>query len=95
MNFWEILSKGTGEGNGNHFSILTWKFPWTKEPGGLEFTELHRVGSKVAGMHASRGTKIMPDILYEDHTEDKYEKKQENSREVNSEVQEKDGFGLD
>lgn len=46
-------------------------------------------------MHASRGTKIMPAILYEEHTEDKHEKKQENSREVNSEVQEKDGFGLD
>lgn len=37
----------------------------------------------------------MPAILYEEHTEDKHEKKQENSREVNSEVQEKDGFGLD
>ena len=23
------------EGNGNHFSILAWKTPWTEEPGGL------------------------------------------------------------
>ena len=23
------------EGNGNYFSILAWKIPWTEEPGGL------------------------------------------------------------
>ena len=27
-----------------HFSILAWKIPWTKEPGGLQFTGLQRVG---------------------------------------------------
>ena len=25
-----------GEGNGNHFSILAWRIPWTEEPGGLQ-----------------------------------------------------------
>ena len=27
-----------------HSSILTWKFSWTKEPGGLQSMELQRVG---------------------------------------------------
>ena len=27
-----------------HFSILSWRIPWTEEPGRLQFTELHRVG---------------------------------------------------
>ena len=25
-----------GGGNGNHSRILTWKIPWTEEPGGLQ-----------------------------------------------------------
>ena len=44
--------QGTGEGIGNHFSILTWKFSWTKEPGGLEFTELQ--SRKQLSMHACK-----------------------------------------
>ena len=27
-----------------HSSILAWRIPWTEEPGGLQFTGLHRVG---------------------------------------------------
>ena len=27
--------RSPGEGNGNPFSILAWKFLWTEEPGGL------------------------------------------------------------
>jgi len=30
-----------GKENGNHFSILAWKIPWTKEPGGP-----HSMGSQ-------------------------------------------------
>ena len=26
--------RSPGVGNGNHFSVLTWKIPWTEEPGG-------------------------------------------------------------
>ena len=26
-----------------HFSILTWKVPWTEEPGGLQYMGLQRV----------------------------------------------------
>ena len=26
------------------FSILAWKIPWTKEPGGLQSMELQRIG---------------------------------------------------
>ena len=25
-----------GEGNGNHSENLTWRIPWTEEPGGLQ-----------------------------------------------------------
>ena len=28
--------RSPGEKNGNHSSILTWKIPWTEEPGGLQ-----------------------------------------------------------
>ena len=27
-----------------HFSILAWKIPWTKEPGGMQFVESQRIG---------------------------------------------------
>ena len=28
--------RSSGEGNGNHSSILAWEIPWTEEPGGLQ-----------------------------------------------------------
>ena len=28
--------RSPGGGNGTHSSILTWKIPWTEEPGGLQ-----------------------------------------------------------
>ena len=37
-----------------HSSILSWRIPWTKEPGGLQFTRSQRVGhnwSDLAYMH--------------------------------------------
>ena len=34
----------TGEGNGNHSSILAWRIPGTEEPGGLPSLGSHRVG---------------------------------------------------
>ena len=38
---WEDpLEKGTA----THSSILTWRMPWTEEPGGLESMGLQRVG---------------------------------------------------
>ena len=36
--------RSPGEGNGNPLSILAWRIPWTEEPGGLQSTELQRVG---------------------------------------------------
>ena len=27
-----------------HFGILAWRILWTEEPGGLQFTEVQRVG---------------------------------------------------
>ena len=31
------------KGMATHFSILTWRIPWTEEPGGLQFTGSQRV----------------------------------------------------
>ena len=39
------LGRFPGEGNGNPFSILAWKIPWTEEPGRLQ-----SVGSKELDM---------------------------------------------
>jgi len=38
------LGRSPGEGNGNHSSILAWRIPWTKEPGGLQSMGSQRVG---------------------------------------------------
>ena len=35
--------RSPGEGRGNHSSILAWRIPWTKEPGGLQSMGSHRV----------------------------------------------------
>ena len=32
------------EGMATHSSILAWRIPWTKEPGGLQFMGSQRVG---------------------------------------------------
>ena len=33
-----------GEGMATHSSMLTWRIPWTEEPGGLQSMGSHRVG---------------------------------------------------
>ena len=38
------LIPGLEEEMTTHSSILTWKIPWTKEPGGLQSIGLKRVG---------------------------------------------------
>ena len=38
------LGRSPGGGNATHFSILGWKIPWTKAPGGLQSIGSHRVG---------------------------------------------------
>ena len=38
------LGRSPGEGNSYHSSILTWRIPWTEEPGGLQSMGLQRVG---------------------------------------------------
>ena len=34
-----------------HCSILAWRIPWTEEPGGLQSTELQRIGHDRATEH--------------------------------------------
>ena len=47
---WEIWARSLGQedplekGMATHSSILAWRIPWTKEPGGLQSMELQRVG---------------------------------------------------
>ena len=42
------------KGMATHLSILTWRIPWTEEPGGLQSTELHRVGhDQVTNTHTT------------------------------------------
>ena len=38
------LERSARGGLATHSSILTWRIPWTEEPGGLQFTGLQRVG---------------------------------------------------
>ena len=38
-----------------HSSILTWKFPWTEEPGGLQSMGLQRVGDDSSIKHTWMG----------------------------------------
>ena len=54
-NFWRIsiARDSTGEGNGNHFSVLAWKIPWTEEPDGLLPMRLHRVGHNWSDLAAA------------------------------------------
>ena len=39
-----------------HSSILTWKIPWTEEPGGLQTIRYQRVGYDWAHMHITKIT---------------------------------------
>ena len=52
----------------NHSSILTWKIPWTKEPGGLQSMALQRVGHdwETNGQMWGRGLKLftLPSVFY-------------------------------
>ena len=37
------LGRSPGGGHGTHSSILAWRIPWTKEPGGLQSIGSQRV----------------------------------------------------
>ena len=43
--------RSPGGGHGNPSSILTWKIPWTEEPGGLQSMGSQRVGRDWAYVH--------------------------------------------
>ena len=42
------VGRSPGEGSGNHSSILSWRSPWTEEPGGLQSMGWQRVRSNFA-----------------------------------------------
>ena len=45
MRFWSLGGEDPLEKEmATHFSILTWKIPWTEEPGGQQSIGLQRVG---------------------------------------------------
>ena len=35
-----VLGRSSGEGNGNHSSILAWRIPWIEKPSRLQSMEL-------------------------------------------------------
>ena len=45
------VGKIPGEGMATHSSILTWRIPWTEEPGGLQSTGFQTVRHNLAHMH--------------------------------------------
>ena len=46
------LGRSLDEEMAPHSSILTWRIPWTEEPGGLQSIELQRVGhDRVTSAH--------------------------------------------
>ena len=49
MGFWSLgWEDPLEEEMANQSCMLTWKIPWTEEPGGLQSTGLQRVGYKLA-----------------------------------------------
>ena len=45
------LERSPGGGHSKLSTILAWRIPWTKEPGGLQFMGLQRVGHNWATKH--------------------------------------------
>ena len=45
--------RSPGVGNGNPVLYLTWKIPWSGEPGGLQSMGSQRVGHDQVYMHTS------------------------------------------
>ena len=43
----------------NHSSILTWRIPWTEEPGGLQSMGLQRVGHDCKTKHTHTHTQLI------------------------------------
>ena len=41
-----------------HSTVLAWKIPWTKEPGGLQSIRLQRVGRELATASSSSAWRI-------------------------------------
>ena len=40
----QVQDDSLEKGMATYSSILAWRFPWTEEPGGLQFTGSQRVG---------------------------------------------------
>ena len=46
-----------------HSSILAWKIPWTKEPGGLQSMGLQRIEHNWATKHILKGMSKLVDLV--------------------------------
>ena len=51
------------EETATHSSILSWEFPWTEEPGGLQSIGLQRVGHDWTCMHAHQVANTAPETF--------------------------------
>ena len=47
--------RSPGEGQGNQYSILAWRIPWTEEPGGLQSLGSQRVRHDWSNLAQTRG----------------------------------------
>ena len=45
--------RSPGEGNGTHSSIVTWKIPWTEEPGRLQSIGSQKRQTRLGGYNHS------------------------------------------
>ena len=50
------LGRSPGGGNGNHYSILAWRIPWTEETGGLQSMGSQRVRVGLSWAHTHTNT---------------------------------------
>ena len=52
----DLLEKGIA----THSSIMAWRIPWTKEPGGLQFMELQKSDMTDATNTQSKANRVLP-----------------------------------
>ena len=57
------LGRYPGERRGTHSSILAWRIPQTKEPGGLQSMESQKVRHNLRGLANSHIQGIVPDAI--------------------------------
>ena len=58
------MGRSPGEGNETHFRTLTWRIPWTEEPGGLQSVGSQRVRYDLATNTHTGDSKLVTTIQH-------------------------------